>query len=126
MSEVQTTVAVAVRKVLSRDEKIDQLESKAAEFLAKAQELRAEAAKEEALRSVGAGTVVSFEAGRAETRRTVSGAVLAAYDVDGKRKVKVLVGEGAEAELFEVEVSKLVSAEVEQPVVVEDDLAGIN
>lgn len=132
MSEVQTAVAVAavVRKVLTRDEKIEQFESKAAEFLSKANELREEARKEEALRSVGAGTEVSFEVGRAETRRTVSGNVLAAYDIDGKRKVKVLVGEGADAELFEVEVSKLLAAKLEEaePVVTEavDELAGIN
>lgn len=128
MTEVNTAVAVAavVRKVLTRDEKIAQFEQKAAEFVTKANELREEARKEEALRSVGAGTVVSFKAGRADTLRTVSGSVLAAYDVDGKRKVKVLVGEGAEAELFEVEVSKLTAAELDvaEPVA-EDELAGL-
>lgn len=127
MTEVNT--AVAVRKVLTRDEKIAQFEQKAVEFTTKANELREAARKEEALRSVGAGTVVSFKAGRADTLRTVSGSVLAAYDVDGKRKVKVLVGEGAEAELFEVEVSKLTGAELGEAEAVDpvgdDELAGL-
>lgn len=82
---------------------------------------------EAALADVTAGYTVSFEAGRAETKRTVTGNVLAAYETDGKRKVKVLAGEGAEAELFEIEVSKLVSAEAPGSAVeqAEDDLADI-
>jgi hypothetical protein len=127
MSEAQavaTPVAV-VRKVLTRDEQIAQYQEKADELLAKAEKLIEEGRKEEALQSIGAGVKVSFEVGRAETRREVSGVVLAAYDVSGKRKVKALVGEGAEAELFEVEVSKLISAELPH-IDLPEWLAGIN
>lgn len=125
MSEVQA--AAKVRVVLTRAEKIAQYEEKAAALIAQANELRAEQAREDALQSVGAGFVVSFEAGRAETRRTVEGNVLAAYEIDGKRKVKVLAGEGADAELFEVEVSKLLSAVDPTPAAEEegDELAGL-
>jgi len=127
MSEVQTAAVAKVRIVLTRAEKIAQFEEKAAAFLAQANDLREEQAREDALQNVGSGFTVTFEAGRAETRRTVSGNVIAAYDVDGKRKVKVLAGEGAAAELFEVEVSKLLSAvdntaPVAEP---EDELAGL-
>lgn len=112
MSEVQT--AAVVRVALTRDEKIAKLEKQVADAQAKIAELRDGARKEEALQNIGTGTVVSFQAGRAETRRTVSGTVLAAYDEGKVRKVKVLVGAGADAELFAVAVSQLdVPAEVE-------------
>ena len=106
MSEVQT-----VRTVKTLAEKIEAAEAKLANAQKVLDDLRAQSEAEARLAGVSAGYVVSLEVGRAETRRTVSGTVLAAYDVDGKRKVKVLVGAGAEAELFEAEVSKLLSAE---------------
>lgn len=111
MSEAQAVAAV-VRKVLTRAEKIEKAESQIKALAAQVAELRAEETKEQALQSIGAGAKVTFKAGRADTLRTVGGVVLAAYDADGKRKVKVLAGEGAEAELFEVAVSALLTAEL--------------
>lgn len=51
---------------------------------------------------VNVGEVVNVEIGRGETRRTVSGQVLAVFDnAAGQRKVKVLAGEGVDAQLVE-------------------------
>lgn len=106
MSEVQTaarTVKTLADKIAETVAKIEQLNTKLAE-------LRSQEEAEAALAGVSAGYVVTLEAGRAETRRTVEGTVLAVYEVEGKRKVKVIAGEGAGVELFEVEVSRLLSA----------------
>lgn len=104
MSEVQT------RTVKTLADKIAAATIKRDEAQVKLDELLAQQAAEAALADVNTGYVVSFEQGRAETKRTVTGTVLAAYDADGKRKVKVLAGEGATSELFEVEVAKLLSS----------------
>lgn len=81
--------------------------------------------QEAALANVTQGYVVTFEQGRAETKRTVTATVLApAYDVGGKLKVKAIAGEGASTELFEVEVAKLLSAEA--PVVAEPEADAVD
>lgn len=104
MTEVNQAAA---RKVLTRDEKIEQYESKAAEFLTKANELRREAEAEQALANLGAGATVEFDLGRAETKRTLVGSIIAIGEADGKRVAKVISGEGLATAVYQVPVSGL-------------------
>lgn len=118
MSEVQTA-AVAKAK-LTGQALADKYRADAATLISKANAIEAGLAAEAALANIGAGAIVSFEFGRAETRHSVTGSVIAAYDKDGKRYVKVIAGEGVDTKLYEVEVSKLsvpaaTEAEAEQP-----------
>lgn len=100
--------AVKKRAVKTRAEQIAAIDEQVTKLTERRNELVAEGEREEQLKNIGAGTVVSFEHGRGNTRRTLSGSVITAYD-DGKgvRKVKVLAGEGADANLYDVEVSRL-------------------
>lgn len=75
-------------------------------------ELEAKVAAEAAMANVAPGYLVTLQVGRAETRRTVAGSVIARFeDEKGIDRVKVLCGTGAETELFEVAVTALDSAE---------------
>lgn len=83
--------------------------------IAKLQEKLAELVKQEAAEALvavlGAGYVVSFKVGRAETRREVTGVVLGRGLVKDVDSVRVSVGEGLEAELYTVPVTQLLSIE---------------
>lgn len=83
--------------------------------IAKLQEKLAELVKQEAAEALvavlGAGYVVSFKVGRAETRREVTGVVLGRGPVKDVDSVRVSVGEGLEAELYTVPVTQLLSIE---------------
>lgn len=85
------------------------------EQIAKLEEKLVELVKQEAAEALvavlGAGYVVSFKVGRAETRREVTGVVLGRGLVKDVDSVRVSVGEGLEAELYTVPVTQLLSIE---------------
>ena len=100
--------AVKKRAAKSRADRIADIDVQIERLAERREELVREGEREEQLKNIGAGTHVSFEHGRAKTKRTVEGVVISAYDDDkGTRKVKVLAGEGADASLYDVEVNKL-------------------
>lgn len=76
----------------------------------KVQELEAQLAVAANLANVGAGFVVTFKVGRADTRRTVEGVVQGRGIVKDVDTVRVQVGEGFDTELFNVKVNELLSA----------------
>ncbi|WYW03068.1 hypothetical protein Luutsna6_00012 [Pseudomonas phage vB_PpuP-Luutsna-6] len=128
-----TEATVATRKVLTSVEKIAQLEARIAADTAKLAELQAEVANKAAFENVGAGDVVVFTLGRAETKRTLKGSVIARGEVDGKDVVKVIAGEGLATAVYQVKVSELdavnpvAEAAVESdPLAEEDDLLSSN
>ncbi|WYW03881.1 hypothetical protein SaviPeeda_00013 [Pseudomonas phage vB_PpuP-SaviPeeda] len=127
-----TEATVATRKVLTSVEKIAQLEARIAADTAKLAELQAEVANKAAFENVGAGDVVVFTLGRAETKRTLKGSVIARGEVDGKDVVKVIAGEGLATAVYQVKVSELdavnpvAEAAVELDPLAEDDLLSSN
>lgn len=110
MTEVTTTVAPVTRRVLTTAEKIEQLTQRIAKDQATLAALQSEAAAAAALADVGAGYTVTFALGRAETKRELSGTVLARGLINDKDSVKVLVGEGIDANVYSVAVSTLSAA----------------
>lgn len=62
---------------------------------------------------VNAGETVTVEIGRGDTRRTVTGQVLAVFENKaGQKKIKVLAGEGVDTEVVEAFVAAVVPGEV--------------
>lgn len=102
-----TEVTVATRRVLTTEEKIAQLQARIAKDTAALDVLVNGAAIAAAFANVKAGDTVTFTLGRAETKRTLSGSVIARGEVDGKDVVKVIAGEGLATAVYQVEVSKL-------------------
>lgn len=92
--------------------KIDNLTAKILELTTQREALLEQLVREEALKNVGIGDVVSFHAGRGETRRVVVGTVIAVYEDDktGKR-VKVLAGIGSDTTLFDTAAGQIISVE---------------
>lgn len=90
----------------TKEDRIARVDEQLAELQAKririeSEEERVSKPKAEPV-EVNVGETVNVEIGRGETRRTVSGQVLAVFDnAAGQRKVKVLAGEGVEAQLVE-------------------------
>lgn len=106
-----TNATTNVRTVKTLAEKIEAQRVVVANATAKLDELVKQEQAEQALANVAPGFVVTFNQGRAETLRTVTATVISpVYEVEGKRKIKATAGEGASFELFEVELSKLLSA----------------
>lgn len=113
-----TEATVATRKVLTTAEKIAQLQARIEADTKKLAELVAAEAAKAAFTNVKAGDTVTFTMGRAETKRTLSGSVIARGEADGKDVVKVIAGEGLATAVYQVEVSKLDSvggAQAEAP-----------
>lgn len=104
MAEV--TVA-ATRKVLTPAEQVKKFYDLSADYLSKAKALEAKLNAEAAFANVGAGDVVVFTLGRAETKRTLTGSVIARGEVDGKDVVKIIAGEGLNTAVYQVPVSQL-------------------
>ena len=92
--------------------KIDNLTTKIEELTIQRDDLLGKLAREEALQNVSIGDVVSLHAGRGETRRVVVGNVIAVYEDDktGKR-VKVMVGIGADTQLLDTAVGQIISVQ---------------
>lgn len=113
----QTNAPVA-RKVLTAAEKIEQLKARIAKDTETLAELVAAEAAKEAFANVGAGDTVEFKVGRAETRRTLRGSVIARAVVDSVDVVQVIAGEGLDTAVYRVKVAELVSvnAPVAEPV----------
>lgn len=90
----------------TRQGRIESIDRKIAELQAKRQQIidapePVAKAKAEPV-AVNVGETVYVEVGRGETRRTLSGTVLAVYENKvGQRKVKVLAGEGADTQVVE-------------------------
>lgn len=102
-----TEATVATRRVLTTEEKIAQLQARIAKDTQALHDLQNAEQIKAAFASVGAGDVVVFTLGRAETKRTLKGSVIARGEVDGKDVVKVIAGEGLNTAVYQVEVSKL-------------------
>lgn len=102
------------------------LETRIAKDTASLADLKRAQAAAALMADVGAGFTVSFKAGRAETRREVTGVVLGRGEVKGVDSVRVQSGEGFDIELHTVKVAELLA--VEAPFVageggnIEDDL----
>lgn len=105
MTEVNQ--AVATRKVLTRDEKIVQFYERSAEYLSKAKALEAERDAESKLANLGASDTVEFDLGRAETKRTLVGSIIAIGEVDGKQVAKVISGTGLDTAVYQIPVASL-------------------
>lgn len=129
----EQTQAPATRRVVTTDEKIAVLEARIAKDTQSLADLRAAASAAAAFANVGAGDSVSFKVGRAETRREITGQVIARGEVDGVDVVKVLTGTGIDTAVFQVKVSELtavnpaaaasVEQAADQPSVDEDQAA---
>lgn len=104
-----TEATVATRRVLTTEEKIAKLQARIAKDTAALASLQNAESVAAAFANVKAGDLVTFVLGRAETKRTLSGSVIARGDVDGKDVVKVIAGVGLETAVYQVEVSKLAS-----------------
>jgi len=121
----------AQRKVLTPAEKIAQLEARIAKDTEALAELRKAEAAKAAFANVGAGDTVEFKVGRAETRRTLRGSVIARAVVDSVDVVQVIAGEGLDTAVYRVKVAELVSVNppAEQPTeepVVDQDQADVD
>lgn len=97
------------RRVLTTAEKIEQLELRIAKDTQAVADLRAAETAKAAFANVGAGDTVEFKVGRADTRRTLRGSVLARAEVEGVDVVQVIAGEGLETAVYRVKVAELVS-----------------
>jgi hypothetical protein len=117
MTEVNQ--AAPARKVLTRDEKIAAYYDQSAAALSKAKALEAERDAEQALANLAAGSTVEFDLGRAETKRTLRGSIIAIGEVDGKSVAKVISGEGLATAVYQVPVAGLRLPAPEAEVVVE-------
>ena len=109
-----TEQTAAARKVLTTAEKIAQLQARIDADTKKLAELVFAEAAKAAFTNVKAGDIVTFTLGRAETKRTLTGSVLARGEADGKDVVKVIAGEGLATAVYQVEVSKLDSVGPDQ------------
>lgn len=117
-----TEVTVATRRVLTTEEKIAQLQARIAKDTAALNVLVNGAAVAAAFANVAAGDTVVFTLGRAETKRTLTGSVIARGEVDGKDVVKVIAGEGLATAVYQVKVADLdaVNPVAEEAVVDQD------
>lgn len=120
-----TEATVAPKKVLTTAEKIQKFYDLSAEYLSKAKALEAEVAAVAAFTNVGAGDIVTFNQGRAETLRTLTGSVLARGVVDGKDVVNVIAGEGLDTKIYQIKVSDLKSVNPDPEATPADDPKGV-
>lgn len=101
------TEQAQARRVLTTAEKIEQLEQRIAKDTKAVADLRAAEAAKAAFANVGAGDTVEFKVGRADTRRTLRGSVLARAEVEGVDVVQVIAGEGLDTAVYRVKVAEL-------------------
>lgn len=88
---------------------IEALKARIAADTTKLTEMEAAAAAGNALANLSSGDVIEFLFGRGETRKQRAGVVRAVYEVDGKKRIKVLAGEGADEELLVIAPDALVA-----------------
>jgi hypothetical protein len=88
---------------------IESLKARIAADTAKLTELEAAAAAGNAMANLASGDVIEFMFGRGETRKQRAGVVRAVYEVDGKKRIKVLAGEGADEELLVITPDAIVA-----------------
>lgn len=115
----EQTQATAPRKV-SLAEKIERLTNDIAVKQGQLRDLVRQQEAEAAFASVGTGDVVEFKVGRADTRRTLRGSVLARAEVEGVDVVQVIAGEGLDTAVYRVKVAELTAV---NPVPEETDAA---
>lgn len=87
------------------------LETRIAKDTASLADLKRAQAAAALMADVGQGFTVTFKAGRAETRREVTGLVLGRGEVKGVDSVRVQSGEGFDIELHTVKVAELLAVE---------------
>lgn len=87
------------------------IEARIAKDTASLADLKRAQAAAELMADVGQGFTVTFKAGRAETRREVTGVVLGRGEVKGVDCVRVQSGEGFDIELHTVKVAELLAVE---------------
>lgn len=119
--QTSLTQTVAARKALTLDEKIAKAQATLDKAKADLFSLTAQRDAAAAFANVAAGDTVVFTLGRAETKRTLTGSVIARGEVDGADSVKVIAGEGLNTAVYLVKVSALdavnpVAVAAEEPV----------
>ena len=87
------------------------IEARIAKDTASLADLKRAQAAAALMADVGQGFTVTFKAGRAETRREVTGVVLGRGEVKGVDCVRVQSGEGFDIELHTVKVAELLAVE---------------
>lgn len=87
------------------------IEARIAKDTASLADLKRAQAAAALMADVGQGFTVTFKAGRAETRREVTGLVLGRGEVKGVDSVRVQSGEGFDIELHTVKVAELLAVE---------------
>lgn len=87
------------------------IEARIAKDTASLADLKRAQAAAALMADVGQGFTVTFKAGRAETRREVTGVVLGRGEVKGVDSVRVQSGEGFDIELHTVKVAELLAVE---------------
>lgn len=122
----ERTNAPAARRVLTTDEKIAALEARIAKDIQSLADLRDAVAIAAAFANVGAGDGVTFKVGRAETRREISGQVIARGEVDGVDVVKVLSGSGIDTAVYQVKVAELTGVISAAPADADEDQAAVD
>lgn len=95
------------------------LETRIAKDTASLADLKRAQAAAALMADVGQGFTVTFKAGRAETRREVTGVVLGRGEVKGVDCVRVQSGEGFDIELHTVKVAELLAVEAPGAVVID-------
>lgn len=85
------------------------IEARIAKDTASLADLKRAQAAAALMADVGQGFTVTFKAGRAETRREVTGLVLGRGEVKGVDSVRVQSGEGFDIELHTVKVAELLA-----------------
>ncbi|MEJ1593506.1 hypothetical protein SMA75_20140 [Escherichia coli] len=89
-------------------EQLQAVEAKIVELQAEAQKLAEQIETEKALANLAAGTTITFNYGRADTRKELQGVVKGVADTDKGRRIKVESGEGFDAEIYIIEVAAIV------------------
>lgn len=88
-------------------EQLAALEKRHAEDAAKIAELKASIKAASLVENLSEGDVVTYPFGRGETRKTYTAKVAAVYETDKGKKVKTLVGAGADLDVHVIDISAI-------------------
>jgi hypothetical protein len=93
----------------SQQEQIAALETRIAADTAKLAELKAAVKAAALVANLAKDDIVTYPFGRGETRKSYTGVVAAVYETDKGKKVKVLVGEGADLDVHVIDIGAITS-----------------
>jgi hypothetical protein len=88
-------------------EQLAALEQRHAEDAVKIAELKASIKAAALVANLAEGDIVTYPFGRGETRKTYTGKVAWVGDTDKGKKVKVLVGEGADLDVHVIDIGAI-------------------